>query len=121
MMPADSGELQKVSALLGIAHPPGYALYTMIAHVFTLIPLENLAWRTNSFSALTAAATLALVCMTVQRAGKDRAGIGGIVAALNLGAVPTFWMVATSASVRPLTALFAAGFAFTVVSFGSTR
>ena len=65
VLPADSGELQKVSAVLGVAHPPGYPLYTIITHLFTLLPINNLAWRTNLFSALTSAATLATVSATV--------------------------------------------------------
>ena len=32
--PADSGELQWVATELGVAHPPGYPLYTMAAHLF---------------------------------------------------------------------------------------
>ncbi len=34
----DSGELTTVQALLGIAHPTGYPLFTMIGHLFSLIP-----------------------------------------------------------------------------------
>ncbi len=35
----DSGELAAVQATLGIAHPTGYPLYTIIGYIFTLIPL----------------------------------------------------------------------------------
>ena len=36
----------------GISHPPGYPLYTFIAHVFGLIPLENYALKIHILSAL---------------------------------------------------------------------
>ncbi len=35
----DSGELATVQATLGIAHPTGYPLFTMLGHLFYLIPL----------------------------------------------------------------------------------
>jgi hypothetical protein len=122
VLPADSGEFQKVTALLGIAHPPGYPLYTMVGHLFTLLPIGSLAWRTNLFSALTAAATLGMVAATVNRLNRLRgcgSVWGSIAGSVSLGAVPTFWLVATTASVRPLTAFFAATLAYTVASYAS--
>ncbi len=35
----DAGELSTVQATLGIAHPTGYPLFTMLGHLFYLIPL----------------------------------------------------------------------------------
>ena len=35
----DSGELATVQATLGIAHPTGYPLFTILGHLFSLIPL----------------------------------------------------------------------------------
>ncbi|NWG29026.1 MAG: DUF2723 domain-containing protein [Ignavibacteriaceae bacterium] len=35
----DSGELSAVQATLGIAHPTGYPLFTMIGYLFSLLPL----------------------------------------------------------------------------------
>ncbi len=37
----DSGELTAVASTLGIAHPTGYPLFTIIGHVFTLLPFSN--------------------------------------------------------------------------------
>ena len=35
----DSGELATVQATLGIAHPTGYPLFTLVGHLFSLLPL----------------------------------------------------------------------------------
>ena len=35
----DSGELAAVQATLGIAHPPGYPLFTILGYIFSKIPL----------------------------------------------------------------------------------
>ncbi|HID87838.1 MAG TPA: DUF2723 domain-containing protein, partial [Anaerolineae bacterium] len=106
LLPADSGEFQLVSATLGIAHPPGYPLYTLLGRLFTLIPLGDVAYRVNLMSALFAALTLALV----SRATRHLTGSSGtgLVAALSLGVATTFWAQATTANIRSLTALFTA-------------
>ncbi|MEW6104067.1 MAG: DUF2723 domain-containing protein, partial [bacterium] len=49
----DSGELITCTWTLGIAHPPGYPLYTLLGKVFiTLIPIGNIAFRMNMQSTL---------------------------------------------------------------------
>jgi len=37
--------------LMGINHPPGYPLYTIISHIFTYLPWGNIAFRINLMSA----------------------------------------------------------------------
>ena len=106
LLAADNAEYQFVAHRLGVAHPPGYALYTMVGKLFTLLPLHTPAWRVNLFAAVTGALTLALVARTVQRL--TGSGWGGGAAALALGVAPTFWAQSTTANIRSLTALFAA-------------
>jgi len=107
VLPADSGEFQLVAATAGVAHPPGYPLYTMLGWLFAHLPLgPSPAWRVNLFSAVTAAATVALVFHTARRLVGSV--WGGLAAALTLGSATTFWATATTASIRPLTAFFTA-------------
>lgn len=48
----DSGELAAVATTLGIAHPTGYPLFTIIGHIFTLIPIgSSEIYRLNLMSA----------------------------------------------------------------------
>jgi hypothetical protein len=106
ILPEDSGEFQLVAATAGLAHPPGRPLYTMLGWLFARLPLgPSLAWRVNLFSAVTAAATVAVVFQTARRLSGSV--WGGLAAALTLGAATTFWATATKASIRPLTAFFA--------------
>ena len=62
---ADGGELATAAATLGIAHPPGYPTYLLLAHVFTRLPVGEVATRTNLFSALCAASASALLAWTL--------------------------------------------------------
>ncbi len=107
VLPADSGEFQRVAATAGLAHPPGYPLYTMLGWLFTKLPLgPSPAWRVNLLSALTAATTVALVFQTARQ--MTGSIWGGLAAALTLGSATTFWATGTKASIRPLTAFFTA-------------
>lgn len=119
VLPADSGEFQFVADILGIAHPPGYPLYTMLGKLFTLIPLGDVAYRVNLMSALFAALTLALVSRTVRRATDS--ALAGVIGALALGTATTFWAQATTANIRSLTALFTVLMLFTLINYAKKR
>jgi len=56
----DSGELITVAWTGGIAHPPGYPLYTLLGIAFVHLPFGDPAWRMNILSALFAAAAVGL-------------------------------------------------------------
>lgn len=119
LLTADNAEYQLVAARLGVAHPPGYALYTLLGKLFTLLPLGTPAWRVNLFAAVTAALALALVARTVRRL--TNSAWGGIAAALALGVAPTFWAQSTTANIRGLTLLFAAWCFDALVAFGQAH
>lgn len=107
VLPADGGELQAVAAQLGVAHPPGFALYTVLAHLATRLPLPgSVALKVNFYSAVTAAATVTLVYLSAY--ALTRRAAAGLAAALALGTATTFWAQAVTANVRSLTAFFAA-------------
>ena len=71
----DSLEFQLVTYQLGIAHPTGYPLYTLLGKLFTFLPMGNVAYRVNLMSAVFGALTVALVYLLIlQVAGQGRAG-----------------------------------------------
>ena len=74
----DSGELILAAHTLGVAHPPGFPLYVLLAHVASLVPVGAVAQRVNFASALFAALAAAVVCLiafeilrTLQETGAD--------------------------------------------------
>jgi len=46
----DSGEFIVAAQHFGVPHPTGYPLWTILAWLFTLLPLGNAAWEVNLFS-----------------------------------------------------------------------
>src|SRR5213595_825109 len=59
----DSGELILAARGLGVAHPPGFPLWVMLAHLASLLPLGNVAARINFSSALFAALACAILTL----------------------------------------------------------
>src|SRR6266542_4048673 len=61
----DSGELILAAQALGVAHPPGFPLWVILAHLASLVPLGNVAVRINFSSALFAALACAMLTLVV--------------------------------------------------------
>lgn len=64
----DTSEYIAAARVLGIPHPPGNPLFTLLAHVWGLLPLAaSYAERINLFAALTSAITSALWFLVAER------------------------------------------------------
>jgi hypothetical protein len=61
----DSGELILAAWGLGVAHPPGFPLWVMLAHLASLLPFGNVAFRINFSSAVFAAGACAMLTLVV--------------------------------------------------------
>ncbi len=61
----DSGELIVVAHGLGVAHPPGFPLWIILAHLASLVPIGNVAVRINFASAIFAALASAMLTLVV--------------------------------------------------------
>jgi len=72
----DSGELILAARTLGVAHPPGFPLYVLLAHVATWLPFGNVAVRVHLASALFAALAAAFMTLLVIEAALTRPNPG---------------------------------------------
>jgi hypothetical protein len=61
----DSGELIVAARSLGVAHPPGFPLYVLLANAATRLPISNVAMRVNLASALIGAFAAAVLTLLV--------------------------------------------------------
>ena len=71
VLSGDGARFQLVALRLGISHPPGYPLYTLIAHLFSSIPLANPAFRVNLFSAVCGVLSLVSVYLITRKETGD--------------------------------------------------
>jgi hypothetical protein len=66
-MQIDSGELAAVQTTLGIAHPTGYPLFTIIGYVFSIIPLPfTTIFQLNLLAAIYCSVGIAIFVYTVK-------------------------------------------------------
>ena len=98
----DGGELAAAASTLGIAHPPGYPTYVLLAHLFTRLPVGEVATRTNLFSAFCAAGTSVLMAWTTARQVGHWASAA--CSALALALTPILWSQAVVTEVYALNA-----------------
>lgn len=102
----DSGSFIAVAHTFGVAHPPGYPLWCLLAHGFTWLPWGTTAWRVNLLSAVCAVATVWLLYLTAWRLTRSRPA--ALVALLVLAFSDIFWSQAVIAEVYTLNALLCA-------------
>ncbi|MEW6104245.1 MAG: DUF2723 domain-containing protein [bacterium] len=116
----DSGELITCAYTLGIAHPPGYPLYTLFGKVFTtLIPIGNIAFRMNMQSSLFASLCVMMTYFITLRL--TSLIIPSIVASLTLTFSLTFWEQAVITEKYTLNALFATLIIFILLKWQDSR
>src|SRR5258708_36941495 len=100
----DDGLFILSSYFLGIEHPPGYPLFTLVGHLFTYLPFGSVAYRVHLASALFGALTgaAAWLCARALIAGR----LPAYLAAFALGVSPVFWSQAIIAEVYTLNTFF---------------
>ena len=103
----DGGELQYTLATLGVAHPTGYPLYSLLGWLWTkILPFGPVAWRVNLISAICGAAAVALVYGSVYRL--VRRVLPALAGSLFLAFSPAFWLLSSVTEVYAPHALFVA-------------
>ena len=115
----DSGELSLVLTTGGIAHPPGYPLYTILGYLWLkLLFFLRPALAANLFSSVSAAATAVLLFRLFCRLGKPSTSlaISAAGALLYAFALPV-WSSATNAEVYTLSGLLYTAALIAVIRF----
>lgn len=111
----DSGELIVAARDLGVAHPPGYPLWTLLAHAFTWLPLQNTAWRVALFSATSSAGAAACLCAATNLF--TGCWWAGVFAAGMFAFSPLTWEYATQGEVFALNNLLLAALLLVAVGY----
>ncbi len=94
----DSGELASVAVTLGSAHPTGYPLFTLLAKVFSMLPVaDEPIVRLNILSALlTSLSVVVFFFLTIELLGKSEKRSwevlpAAVVSSMFIGFSRTFW------------------------------
>jgi hypothetical protein len=106
----DGGDLIAAARTLGVPHPTGYPTYTLLAWLFSYLPVGIIAYRVNVLSALCAAGAVGLLCRATQlmfRGERARLSLS-VVTALTFAFSPLLWSQAVISEVYALLVFFAA-------------
>lgn len=116
----DSGELIAVAWNGGVAHPPGYPLYTLLAGAWARVfAFGEPALRLAVFSAACMAAAAGLLAAALRKLGASAWAAGG--AALAWAFCAPAWKMALVAEVFALNSLLAAGLWFALAALLAAR
>jgi hypothetical protein len=100
----DDGLFILSSYFLGVEHPPGYPLHTLLGKLFTYLPIGSVAYRVHLLSAVLGALSCAALWLCARLLIPGR--LPAYVAALGLGFSRVFWSQAIIAEVYTLNTFF---------------
>ncbi|HZY44168.1 MAG TPA: DUF2723 domain-containing protein [Anaerolineae bacterium] len=130
-VPGDPSEYTFIPWILGIAHPPGYGFYTLLASVWQhIIPIGSVAYRSNLLAACAGASSATLVYLIVQRLtmgrsigspiSKTEAHLPAVFAGLSFAAAIDVWQHSLHANAHIITLLLATLSVFLLIEWWST-
>ncbi len=103
----DSAELSAAAALLGIPHPPGYPLYTLLGHLYVLLLAGEPAFAVNVMSAVHGSACVALLFLFQRRLGANQ--LAAVVSCTLFATSASFWWNCNVAEVYTTGLVFVLG------------
>ncbi|MGD9318201.1 MAG: DUF2723 domain-containing protein, partial [Anaerolineae bacterium] len=130
VLAGDGGEFQFVPYLLGVAHPTGYPLYTLLGWLWShLLPIGDVAYRMNLFSAFWAALAVGLLYPTARSLLRQvfpsllplNRRLLALLAGVTFAVTPTFWSQALIAEVYGLHTFFVVLLFCFLLSWGESR
>ncbi|MBE9478733.1 MAG: DUF2723 domain-containing protein, partial [Chloroflexi bacterium] len=93
----DGNELATIPYLLGLAHSPGYPVYTWLGKLFTLLPFGDIAHRVNLMSATMGALSIGSLYLLITIILNPRVAspmlrrTAALFSAMLFAFSPTFW------------------------------
>lgn len=108
----DGGDLVTAAWCAGIPHSTGYPLWTMIAWLFTKLPIATVAWRVGLFSGVAGAVAAVVILHLIGRLGapapRPARTVGAVAGALLFAFAPLVWGQCVIAEVYALALFFVA-------------
>jgi hypothetical protein len=109
----DSAELTTAAATAGLTRATGYPLYLILGHLWSWLPLGDVGYRMNLFSAFNAALTMLLAERILRRLGVGPWAAFGSLGLLTCATF--FWSLALVAEVYTLQTALMAGLILALV------
>ncbi|MBU1262826.1 DUF2723 domain-containing protein [bacterium] len=88
----DSGDHIACGWILGLAHPSGYCLYTLLTHLISYIPISNIGMRMSFLTAVIASCSVFFLYLLLYQILKNK--IISLSSSLVFAFSATFWNIA---------------------------
>ena len=111
----DSAEITTASYSLGIIHSPGYPLFLSLAHLTTILPLGDTAYKINLLNAIYASLAIGFIFLCCWKLTKSLPA--SLFCALFLGFSNMFWSASIVTEVYSFDALLISGFLYWLICF----
>lgn len=115
----DSGDLVTAAAVGGVAHPPGYPLFTGLGWALSHSPFFTVNWRVGLLSSIPHAVVAGFVYSIVYRLSKNR--IAGIFASLALVGNYLFFLYSVTPEVFGLFDFFVASLVYVLLRLSESK
>ena len=115
----DSGDFINGVLTLGVVHPPGYPLYTVLGHLFSFLPFGELAYRVNLFSALWGALCLGILFLNFRILNIQI--VYATFTSLFLGFTSVFWSKTGVTEVYSFNAFLLAAVVFWILNYNRDK
>lgn len=125
----DSADATIASYVLGIPHPPGFPVYTWFGHIFTFIPVGDIAYRINFMSAFFGALVIPIVYMIIRSLAPQSQGSfvdnasrsGSIIGSMSFAFSIYYWAQAEIAEYYTLNSFFIASMVLLALIWAEKR
>jgi hypothetical protein len=115
----DDGLFIMSSYFLGVPHPPGYPLHTLLGKLFTLLPVGSIAFRVHLLSAFFGAFTCVALWLVLRSLLGN--ALSAYAGAVLYGLSSTFWSQAIIAEVYTLNTFFFFSLFYMALTFLAAR
>ena len=115
----DAGDLVTAAATFGVAHPPGYPLYTFLGWITSHLPIFTVAWRVGLLSSIPHAVVVGLVFHIVWRLTRQK--LSALFAGAVLAGNYLFFLYSVTPEVFALLNLFLVVIIVLAISFVQTK
>ncbi len=115
----DAGDLVSAAYLHGVAHPPGFPLYTLLAFITSKLPFFTVAWRVGLISSLAGAGTVTILFLLIRSLTRDTKA--SILAVATLGTTYLFWLYSIVSEVFLLHCFFSSLLIYLLYQWHQTK
>lgn len=115
----DTGDLISAAVTMGVPHPPGYPLYTLLGFILTRIDFLTPAFMVGLISSLSSALSVAIFYLIALTLTKNK--LASLVSSLILAFNFLFWFYAEIAEVFSLNVLFLLSLILVAILFSQKK